>query len=154
MALQAPPEQAAASAMKLYYRHRKNGAVVFRLEVSNRQRRIELNQISSIAKNGEIVPHKRRPPTDAEIEEMTVWWAQWNAKRDTDQLTETEAFLQELNVFTDWVQRRAPDEVVDAGSDPLLMAILDLRQVIVRRLSNIPDDIEVPEVNDEDPAEG
>ena len=144
-AFDAPPETKAASAMKLYYRHRKNGAVVFRLEVANRQRRIELNQIASIAKTGEVVPHKRRPPTDAEMAEIREWWATWQARADTDQLSETEKFLVELNRFTDWFQRRAEYEEVDDTSDPLLMAILDLRQVVVRHLSDMPDDNAVPD---------
>ncbi len=123
--------------MKLYYRHRQNGVVVFRMEVSNRQRRIELNQIASIAKTGEIVPHKRRPPSDEEIEEMTGWWASWQARQHTDDLSETEKFLVEINQFTDWVQRRADSAEVNDMSDDLLMALLDLRQVVVRRLSDL-----------------
>ena len=144
-AFDTPPEQKAAGAMKLYYRHRKNGAVVFRLEVANRQRRIELNQIASISKTGKIIPHKRRPPTEAEVEEMTRWWADWHARADTEQLTESEKFLVELNEFTDWFQRRAEHAAVDAASDPLLMALLDLRQVVVRRLSDIPDEDAAPD---------
>ncbi|MFK7943948.1 MAG: hypothetical protein AB8B85_13685 [Paracoccaceae bacterium] len=139
-AFDAPPEQKAAGSMKLYYRHRKNGAVVFRLEVANRQRRIELNQIASIAKTGEVIPHKRRPATEAEIKEIQRWWADWHARADTEQLSDTDKFLVELNQFTDWFQRRAENEEVDAASDPLLMALLDLRQVVVRRLSDIPGD--------------
>ncbi|MEM1299601.1 MAG: hypothetical protein AAGH68_10015 [Pseudomonadota bacterium] len=139
-AFEAPTEQKAARAMKLYYRHRKNGAVVFRLEVANRQRRIELNQIASISKTGEVIPHKRRQPTDAEMEEIAAWWADWNARKDTEQLSDSELFLAELNQFTDWFQRRAEPEEVDVASDPLLMALLDLRQVVVRRLSDMPSD--------------
>jgi hypothetical protein len=123
--------------MKLYYRHRQNGVLVFRMEVANRQRRIELNQIASISKTGDIIPHKRRAPTDEEVEEMTAWWATWQARKDADSLTDTEQFLVQLNQFTDWVQRRAEDGEVDALSDDLLTALLDLRHVVVRRLSDI-----------------
>lgn len=136
-AFTAPPQHSVARSMKLYYRHRQNGVIVFRMEVVNRQRRIELNQIASISKTGEVIPHKRRPPSDEEVEEMTGWWAKWQARRDSDSLTDTEQFLVELNKFTDWVQRRADDSEVDALSDDLLTALLDLRQVVVRRLSDI-----------------
>ena len=126
--------------MQLYFRHRENGIVVFRMEVANRQRRIELNQIASINRQGEITPHKRRTPTEAEMAEIEKWQSDWQARADADNLNTTEKFLVELNQFTDWVQRRADHAEVDAHSDPLLMAILDLRQVVVRRLSEDPPD--------------
>ena len=121
--------------MQLYFRHRENGIVVFRMEVANRQRRIELNQIATISRDGDITPHKRRAPTEAEMAEIAKWLSDWQARADAEQLNETEKFLVELNRFTDWVQRRAEHAEIDAHSDPLLMAILDLRQVVVRRLS-------------------
>ena len=123
--------------MNLYYRHRKNGVVVFRMEVANRQRRIELNQIASIAKTGDIIPHKRRPPTEAETAEMSAWWTKYKAREDAEALDGTEAFQIEINRFTEYMQKGASDEEVNAQSDALLMALLDLRQVVVRRLSNI-----------------
>ena len=123
--------------MQLYYRHRKNGVAVFRMEVSNRQRRIELNQIATISGAGEIKPHKRRPATEDEQAEIAEWWAAWKARSDAGELSETEAFLVELNRFTDWIQRHAPDAEINLHSDPLLMALLDMRQVVVRRLSEV-----------------
>lgn len=120
--------------MKLYYRHRENGVTVFRMEVANRQRRIELNQIATIRK-GEVVPHKRRPPTEAEIAEIEAWDTAFAAKRDVDDFNETEKFIEQLNLFTDWAARKAPADQIDAQSDALLTALLDLRQVVVRRLS-------------------
>lgn len=134
----APAEEMAARSMKLYYRHRKNGATVFRLEVANRQRRIELNQIATISKIGEIQPHKRRAPTDAETVEIADWWMAWQARSSAEELSDSEKFLVQLNEYTDWMSRRASDDEVDSNSDPLLMAILDLRQALVRRLSGIP----------------
>ena len=128
--------------MKLYYRHRKLGGQVFRVEVANRQRRIELNQIASITNSGQIVPHKRRPATEAELEEIGLWWADWQARRDGGTLNRTESFMADLNQFTNWIAKEAPDEEVDALSDDLLMALLDLRQTVVRRLSNIETDEE------------
>ena len=125
--------------MKLYYRHRENGVTVFRMEVANRQRRIELNQIASILRDGKIVPHKRREPTEAELGEIETWWADWQKKSGEDALDETEQFIAELNLFTDWVARKAPADQVDQRSDALLTALLDLRQVVVRRLSEGPE---------------
>ena len=41
-----------------YFRVRENGAMVFRVDTENRQRRIEMDQIAVInIKNGEVKPH-------------------------------------------------------------------------------------------------
>ena len=128
--------------MKLYFRHRKQGAQVFRMEVANRQRRIELNQIASITQQGEIVPHKRRPANESELQEISEWWQDWKKRRDAGELNQTETFMAGLNQYTNWIAKDAPDDEVDALSDDLLMALLDLRQTVVRRLSNIETDEE------------
>ena len=121
--------------MKLYYRHRENGVTVFRMEVANRQRRIELNQVATITRHGEIVPHKRRTPTPEELTEVQQWWDNWQVRRDAGDLDEAEEFITELNLFADWAARKADAAQIDKQSDALLTALLDLRQVIVRRLS-------------------
>lgn len=151
MAFHVPSEPTVTRSMSLYYRHRSNGVTVFRMEVSNRQRRIELNQIASFSLKGELVPHKRNTPSEAEIAEMQEWFATWNARKDAGELSETEQFLVDLSLFTDWIHRRADDSEVDAHSDELLTALLDLRQVVVRRLSNIPSDL-APD-NDDAPGD-
>lgn len=154
MAFDTPAEPTVTRSMTLYYRHRTNGVTVFRMEVSNRQRRIELNQVASISKRGEIVPHRRFIPTEAELAEMAEWYAVWTARSDAEELDETEHFMVQLNQFTDWLHRRAEDTEVDAHSDALLMALLDLRQVVVRRLSNMPgegDDAGTDDATDDAP---
>ncbi|MEM9061764.1 MAG: hypothetical protein AAGD13_14995 [Pseudomonadota bacterium] len=128
--------------MKLYYRLRKQGAQVFRMEVANKQRRIELNQIASITQQGEIVPHKRRPANESELSEIAAWWSDWKAREGDGSLYKTELLMAELNEFTNWIAKDAPAEEVDNLSDDLLTTLLDLRQTIVRRLSNIPTDEE------------
>lgn len=127
-----------AGGMKLYYRHRDKGVTVFRMEVANRQRRIELNQIASIMRDGEIIPHKRRHPTEVELAEISVWWNNWLNRSEAGEITEIESFISQLNIFTDWLARRADHDDVDVQSDALLTALLDLRQVVVRRLSEDP----------------
>ncbi len=138
-----------ADRMQLYYRHRQNGVTVFRLEVANRQRRIELNRIASLSRTGKITPHPRRVPSDAERDEIARWWQDWQDRRAAGSLGETERFVETLNHFTDWVARRADGAEIDARSDALLTALLDLRQVVVRRLSQIE-----PEGGPEDADEG
>ena len=68
----------------------------------------------------------------AEIEQ---WWADWQTRSGDQQLNTTEQFIHDLNMFTDWVARRADPAEIDQQSDALLTAILDLRQIVVRKLS-------------------
>ena len=126
--------------MKLYFRHRENGVTVFRMEVANRQRRIELNQIASVLGDGRIIPHKRRQPTDKELAEIETWLAAHKARQDDGSATQTDTFITQLNQFTDWVARRADPAEIDGQSDALLTALLDLRQVVVRKLAQSADD--------------
>ena len=105
------------------------------MEVSNRQRRIELNQIATIHRTGEVYPHKSRTPSEAEISEMRRWWEDWQARREKGELCRTEQFMEQVAEFTNWMTKDAPQEEVDRLSDDLLMSLLDLRQTVVRRLS-------------------
>lgn len=125
---------------QLYFRHRHDGAVVYRVEKSGRQRRVELNQIAAIAKTGEVVPAKRHPPSEFEISEIAEWWEDWKAREARNELSQSELFLAELNQFTDWMQRRAENDVVEQMSEKILLALLDLRRVTVRRLADLRTD--------------
>ncbi|MEM8842298.1 MAG: hypothetical protein AAGD47_11030 [Pseudomonadota bacterium] len=120
--------------MKLYFRKRKQGAFAFRLDVENRQRRLEMIQIATINGKGEIRAQKRNPPTDAEHAEIEQWIAAQEADAEE---TDAEAFVREINLIAHWVSREADDEEILTASDPLLLAIHDLRQIIVRRLSKV-----------------
>ena len=126
--------------MKLYFRHHDQGAQVFRMEAANRQRRIQLNEIASVTGGGDVTPRGDRPSSDAELAEIRTVWTSWQQRRDAGELSATETFMAELNRFTDWVATEAPDSEVDALSDDLLLALLDLRQTVVRRLSDMDPD--------------
>ena len=115
---------------------------VFRMEVANRQRRIELNKIATILGDGTISPHPRRVPTEIETQQIKDWWTDWQTRSDAGELDQTEQFIADLNRFTDWMARRADGAEVDARSDALLSALLDLRQTVVRRLSQVGPDTE------------
>ena len=80
-----------------YFRVRENGALVFRVDTENRQRRIEMDQL---------------------------------AARDVDDILRA---VDHLNLTTQWVQTRATDEQLDAVTDTLLLAMHDLRTVLVRK---------------------
>ncbi len=117
-----------------YFRVRENGAAVFRVDTENRMRRIEMDQIAVInIRNGEIRPHGQRELSDADLAEIKDWMARRNevlARRDIDDIHRA---IDHLNLTTQWAQSKATPEQLEAVTDDLLMAMHDLRTVLVRK---------------------
>lgn len=117
-----------------FFRIRDNGAVVFKVDTENRQRRIEMEEIASInVKNGNIKPHGERKLTPAEVKLITVWIAERQAilaSRDIDDILRA---VDHLNMTTQWAQTRAADDQLEAVTDHLLLSMHDLRTVLVRK---------------------
>jgi hypothetical protein len=117
-----------------YFRVRENGALVFRVDTENRQRRIEMDQIAVVnIRNGEIKPHGDRTLSDEDIDVIRNWMAERQtvlAERDVDDILRA---VDHLNLTTQWAQSRATDEQLDLVTDSLLLAMHDLRGVLVRR---------------------
>ncbi|WP_413876132.1 hypothetical protein [Albidovulum sp.] len=117
-----------------YFRIRESGAAVFRVGTENRQRRIELDQIAIVnVKNGEIRPHGDRTLSEADLAAIRDWIAartEMLARRDIDDIHRA---VDHLNLTAQWAQSRATDAQLDAVTDALLLAMHDLRTVLVRR---------------------
>ena len=117
-----------------YFRVRENGALVFRVDTENRQRRIEMDQIAVVnIRNGEIKPQGDRSLSDEDIDVIREWMAERQATlaaRDVDDILRA---VDHLNLTTQWAQSRATDEQLEAVTDALLLAMHDLRGVLVRR---------------------
>ncbi|TNE65463.1 hypothetical protein [Celeribacter ethanolicus] len=117
-----------------YFRVRDNGAFVFRVDTENRQRRIEMEQIAAVnVKNGEIKPHGGRELTPEDLRVIEEWMAErvaLLAQRDIDDIHRA---IDYLNLTAHWVQTRATDEQLENVTDALLLAMHDLRTVLVRK---------------------
>ncbi|MGV8985378.1 MAG: hypothetical protein ACOH2H_03725 [Cypionkella sp.] len=117
-----------------YFRIRDNGAVVFRVDSENRQRRIELIEIATVnVKNGNIKPHGSEELTPADLGEIRQWLAGRTAllaERDIDDILRA---VDHLNLTTQWAQTKASVDQLDRVTDDLLLAMHDLRTVLVRR---------------------
>lgn len=117
-----------------YFRIRENGALVFRVDTENRQRRIEMEQIATInIRNGEVKPHGDRSLTPDDLEEIQAWIAHRShqlAAREVDDILRA---VDHMNLTTQWVQTRAGDEQLEQVTDALLLAMHDLRSVLVRK---------------------
>ncbi len=117
-----------------YFRVRENGAAVFRVDTENRQRRIEMDQIALVnIRNGEIKPHGDRTLSEDDLKHIQDWMAERNevlAHRDIDDIHRAVDYL---NLTTQWVQSKATDEQLELVTDALLLAMHDLRSVLVRK---------------------
>lgn len=117
-----------------YFRIRENGAVVFRVDTENRQPRIELEEIATVnVKNGNVKPHGDRKLSAAEQEVIARWLADRQAllaARDVDDILRA---VDHMNLTTQWAQSRATDDQLEAVTDALLLAMHDLRTVLVRK---------------------
>ncbi|PTV96301.1 hypothetical protein C8J27_10295 [Rhodobacter aestuarii] len=128
-----------------YFRIRENGAAVFKVDTENRQRRIEMDQIAVVnIKNGEIKPQGERKLSADDLREIEGWMAKrlaLLAQRDIDDILRAVDYL---NLTTQWVQSKATDEQLEEVTDSLLLAMHDLRSVLVRKkaermLKSIPE---------------
>lgn len=117
-----------------YFRVRDNGALVFRVDTETRQRRIEMDQIATInIRNGEVKPHGDRRLTEADMAAITDWMTQRSALLATREVDDILRAIDHLNLTAQWVQSRATDDQLDAVTDTLLLAMHDLRSVLVRK---------------------
>lgn len=119
-----------------YFRVRDGGAVVFRVDTKNRMRRIDMDQIAVCNyRSKDIRPHGDITLSDADIAAINDWMAE---RRDLMRFREVDDILRtvdHLNQTAQWVHNRATDEQLEDITDTLLMAMHDLRQVLVRKKS-------------------
>ncbi|KEJ98204.1 hypothetical protein [Pseudosulfitobacter pseudonitzschiae] len=117
-----------------YFRVRENGAAVFRIDTENRQRRIEMDQIAVInIRNGEVKPHGDRTLSDEDMAEIKSWMASRQALLAARDIDDIHRAVDYLNLTTHWAQSKATDEQLDDVTDALLLAMHDLRSVLVRK---------------------
>ncbi|UYV35999.1 hypothetical protein N4R57_13225 [Rhodobacteraceae bacterium D3-12] len=117
-----------------YFRVRENGAFVFRVDTENRQRRIEMDQIAVInMRNGEVKPHGQRALSEADVEAIRVWMEERAATLAARDIDDIHRAVDYLNLTTHWAQSRATEEQLEHVTDALLLAMHDLRSVLVRK---------------------
>ncbi|SEW23367.1 hypothetical protein SAMN04488515_1750 [Cognatiyoonia koreensis] len=117
-----------------YFRIRENGATVFRVDTENRQRRIEMDQIAVVNVNkGEVKPHGDRTLSEEDVAAIQDWLNKrvaLLAQRNIDDILRAVDYM---NTTTQWVQSKATDDELEEVTDDLLLAMHDLRTVLVRK---------------------
>ena len=124
----------AAELPEYYFRVRENGAFVFRVDTENRQRRIEMDQIAVVnIRNGEIRPHGDRTLSDNDLAHIRQWMQDRTAVLAGRDMDDIHRAIDHLNLTTHWAQSRASDDQLEEITDALLLAMHDLRSVLVRK---------------------
>ncbi|MDT0682642.1 hypothetical protein RM543_08090 [Roseicyclus sp. F158] len=117
-----------------YFRIRENGAMVFRVDTENRQRRIEMDQIAVVnIRNGEVKPHGDRTLSETDIATIRNWMEERRKVLSFRDLDDIHRAIDHLNLTAQWAQSRATDEQLENVTDALLLAMHDLRCVLVRK---------------------
>ena len=124
-----------------YFRTRENGAIVFQVDTENRMRRIEMRQIAVVnVRNGEIKAHGQHELSEQDRAEIDAWLRTRRATLRARELDDIERTVDRLNLTAAWAQQTATPEELEAVSDRLLMAMHDLRSVLVRKKSQKPNE--------------
>lgn len=119
-----------------YFRVRENGAAVFRVSNDERMRRIDMQQIAVVnVRNGEIKPQGGRRLSVADIAAIRDWMTERQAVLKAREEDDLDRAIDYLNTTAQWLQSKATDEDVDRIADRLLLAMHDLRTVLVRRMA-------------------
>ena len=117
-----------------FFRVRENGAFVFRVDAENRQRRIEMDQIAVVnIRNGEIKPHGDRDLDAADLEAIRAWMEERRLLLAERQIDDIHRAVDHLNMTAHWAQSRATDAQLEEITDTLLLAMHDLRSVLIRK---------------------
>lgn len=123
-----------ADLQNLFFRVRENGAAVYKVDAENRQRRLDLKQIAVVnIRNGDIKPHGSHELTASETNEIEGWIVARRKLLEERRIDDLLRTVDHLNMTAQWVQTKATDAQLDAFAEDLLMAMHDLRTVIVRR---------------------
>ncbi|WP_421905463.1 hypothetical protein [Mameliella sp.] len=119
---------------EFYFRVRDNGALVYRVDTENRQRRLEMDQIAVVNVNkGEIKPHGDHQLSEGELEEIRAWMEDRKRLLARRELDDIHRAVDHLNLTAQWAQSRATPEQLEEVTDALLLAMHDLRSVLVRK---------------------
>ena len=117
-----------------YFRIRENGAAVFRVSTENRQRRIEMDEIAVVnIRNGNVQPHGAHVLSDEENAVIAEWIEERRAVLKDRDIDDIHRAIDYLNLTTHWANSRADDEDLEDVTDRLLLAMHDLRSVLVRK---------------------
>ncbi|MCJ8139922.1 hypothetical protein [Falsirhodobacter halotolerans] len=121
----------------LYFRIRDTGASVFRIDTEHRHQRLEMEHLANInMAKGDYRTQGERTATPEEDAAIRDWIATRRQTLDMRARDDVMRLIDALNLTTQWAHGRATDADLDLVTDPLLMAMHDLRATLVRKMAD------------------
>ena len=112
-----------------YFRPRPGGAMLLRIDYDARLRRSEMHRIAGVNRaSGNVEVTGGHDLTDAERALIDDWLAVGNGLDG-----EAAKAAEQIGHIAHWAQFRASPAELDAASEELLLAMQDLREVLVRK---------------------
>lgn len=128
------PERQSPFSKKLYFRIKDNGALIFRVDAENPKKQIELDQIGAVnIRSGQVNLQPDQTLSAEEQSELDLWIAMRKLHLSTNNV---QSCIEQMNTTAHWIKSSATKSEVSDIQDNLLMAMHDLRQVIIRKLSD------------------
>lgn len=123
-----------AAAPRYYFRTKPIGGVFFRIVEDPRWRRMDMQRVAGInVFNGQITPNDGQTISAAEHALIAEWIAKRRAVLNARQMDDIDRAVDHLNLTAHWAQFNATPDELEAITDTLLMAMHDLRDVLVRK---------------------
>lgn len=120
-----------------FFRLRDHTVQVFRVDADTPHRRIEMEPVAVLnLRSGEVRPQGGRALTDADRAAIEAWLAERRGIEAAREFDGVMATVDRLNLTAHWAQAKATDAELDRVTDGLLMAMHDLRSVLVRRMAD------------------
>lgn len=117
-----------------FFRTRDNGALVFRVDTRNRQSRLEMEPIAVVnIRNGEIKPQGDRVLSPADLAAIRDWMAERGAALAVRERDDMARVVEQINLLAQWAQSKASADDLERLTEPVLLAMHDLRSVLVRK---------------------
>lgn len=124
-----------AGARAYYFRARPGGAMMLRIDYDPRLRRSEMHRIAGInAKTGHVDVTEGHALTDSERLMIDGWLA-----NGTGLQGDAAKMVEQIGHIAHWAQFRASPDDLASATDDLLLAMQDLREVLVRKAAQRAD---------------
>ncbi len=121
---------------KLFYRVSKQGADVYRIDLQNRLRRLDLQKIAEIdLANEAVLQIKGVELSKEEQSDMQNWRKMRLGQLELRSQNDINRLIEALNHAANWIETKADDKQINEIGDPVLMAMHDLRATIVRKMT-------------------
>ncbi|MCZ4260465.1 hypothetical protein O4G76_06365 [Limimaricola sp. G21655-S1] len=117
-----------------YFRVKDSGGIMFRIGDETRHRRVELEQLATInTRNGEIRAQGNRELAPEDWAAAEAWREQRREVLAARQIDDIRRAIDHLNLTAHWAQSQASEAELEAVTEPLLLAMHDLRMILVRK---------------------